>query len=151
MPRRITVGGRKGEKAGKFLFISSLRGAKNNFCEAAQDKGDEGNVAATPATGSRPKRVTRGAEGPDKREEEERNAPGPLQVLAKVTKGKGGAKGKGKAWVAAGAWDEEDASMTMSSEEVLHCEILTRKLVTKKVELEVLMREIEVLEEMMEM
>ena len=30
-------------------------------------------------------------------------------------------------------------------------EILTRKLVTKKVELEVLMREIEVLEELMEM
>ena len=78
------------------------------------------------------------------REERNEDVAGPSQVEAKAKKS---AKGKEKAK----AVGEEGSATTMSPDEVLRREILARKLVTKKVEVEVLMGEIELIEELLEM
>jgi hypothetical protein len=78
------------------------------------------------------------------REERNEDVAGPSQVEAKA---KNTAKGKGKAK----AVGEEGSATTMSPDEVVRREVLARKLVTKKVEVEVLMGEIELIEELLAM
>jgi hypothetical protein len=86
-------------------------------------------------------RVTRAKKAAEVQEEEEIVA-GPSRIEPKAKRSR---KGKGKEVV------EEEEVRTSLEDFALRRETIARKLATKRVELEILVREIEVLEEMMEM